>query len=141
MNEAVHRRCWIVAFGDPEIPLPWWARARDRAFRHVIAFSQARPGDDDSGVLVVNSMGSRLAVDVRPTSIGLFARYFVAKGWRVLVYETAAPERAALRPGLIHCVEIVKAIIGCASWRVITARQLHAWLLRHGAAPLQLQGA
>ncbi len=127
-----HRRVWLVGFGNGDPRDPWhWARLFTRdGYRHVVALSE-----EGEGTLVVQTLSNRLELRWLKIPLGRLVRRMMAEGFWFLAYETEIMARM-MWPGLMTCVEVVKAVVGVRSPFVLTVYQLYRWLRARGALPV-----
>lgn len=121
----------------------WWRIYTRRGWRHCYlilpayepnASLFARPAS-----IVVNPWIGYLRVDYLPETPGELCRRLLDDG-ATCVIELPVDQKfsgAYVARGLLTCVSLIKAVIGCNAWHVWTPEQLARWMLRHGGKMME----
>lgn len=116
----------------------WWRAFTRRGWRHCYVILPAhRPGAglfERPGSIIVNPWVSCLRIDYSDRPPADLIRDVLADGATCAI-SIPVDEKFTGRyvpRGLMTCVSLVKAIVGCKAWNVWTPEQLAKWLLRNG---------
>jgi len=116
----------------------WWRIYTRRGWRHCyLILPDHRPGASlfaKPGSVVINPWVSCIRWDCLETSPQELCEDVLAEGATcaiALPVDQKFSGRYVPR-GLLTCVSLIKAVIGCDAWYVWTPEQLAKWMLRHG---------
>lgn len=116
----------------------WWRIYTRRGWRHCYLILPAYPPGASlfsrPGSIVINPWISYLRIDNLTESPPEICRRMVAEGATCAI-ELPVDQKftgAYVPRGLMTCVSLIKAVIGCNAWHVWTPEQLARWMLRHG---------
>ena len=122
----------------------WWRIYTRRGWRHCwLILPATEPGASlfaRPGSILINPWISCLRVDYSTQSPEALCRQMLADG-ATCVVEFAVDQKftgAYVPRGLMTCVSLIKAAIGCNAWHVLTPEQLARWMLRHGGKLMEL---
>lgn len=127
-----HAAEWFIGFTDGGAAEPWhWTEPfTRRGYRHAIALTP-----DGGGTIIVNRLSWRLHIERVAIPIGWVLKHFMLEGFWFVAYRAVIRARHAW-PGILSCVETIKALVGIRSPLVITPWQLYRRLRAMGATPV-----
>ncbi len=102
-----------------------WLRLLRPGFRHCFVALE-----EDGRWVTIDPLAGYTDIALQPVPAGFdLAGFYRERGFTVV--ETRRRRRHKPAPLLpATCVELAKRVLGVASWRVLTPRQLHDYLLR-----------
>lgn len=116
----------------------WWRIYTRRGWRHCYLIVPAhQPGANlfaKPGSIVVNPWVSYLRIDYLPETPAAICKRMIEEGATCAI-ELPVDQKfsgAYVPRGLMTCVSLIKAAIGCNAWHVWTPEQLARWMLQHG---------
>lgn len=121
----------------------WWRIFTRRGWRHCYLILPAYlPGAsllDKPGSIIINPWIGFIRVDYSPQTPQAICRQMVEEGATCAI-EIPVDQKfsgAYVPRGLLTCVSMIKAMIGCNAWNVLTPEQLARWMLRHGGKTME----